>query len=78
MYDSEMKYYTFSNETNAELLIINATLNSEVAYYISSRGINSLFKYTEDNNAISLENGEIFTKNGMDIVNNGLTLSLNK
>lgn len=77
MYDSEMKYYTFSNESMAELLVINATLNSEIAYYISTSGINNLFKYTENDTSISLENGVVFTKEGMNITNNGITLTLN-
>lgn len=77
MYDSEMKYYTYTNETTAELLVLNATLNSEVAYYVSTNGVNGLFKFTETNDAISLENGKVFTKNGMNIEANGLTLTLN-
>lgn len=77
MYDSEMKYYTYTNESTAELLILNATLNSEIAYYVSTNGINGLFKFTENETSISLENGSIFTKNGLNIEINGLTLSLN-
>lgn len=77
MYDSEMKYYTYSNETTAELLVLNATLNSEIAYYVSTNGVNGLFKFTETNDTISLDNGSIFTKNGMSIEANGITLNLN-
>lgn len=77
MYDSEMKYFTYSNESTAELLILNATLNSEIAYYVSTSGINGLFKFTETADAISLENGTIFTKNDMNINKNGITLTLN-
>lgn len=77
MYDSEMKYYTYRNETTTELLILNATLNNEIAYYVSTSGNNGLFTFTETDNAITLDNGTVFTKNGMNIQVNGLTLNLN-
>lgn len=77
MYDSEMKYYTYRNETTTELLILNATLNNEIAYYVSTSGVNGLFTFMETDNAITLDNGTVFTKNGMNIQVNGLTLNLN-
>lgn len=77
MYDSEMKSYTFKSDSKAELLVLNGTLDSEIAYYVSTNGTNGLFKFTETDTAITLENGAVFTKNGMNIVSNGITLSLN-
>lgn len=75
MYDSEMKYYTYTDGVNSEVLIINATMFNEIAYY-NGAGVNALYSYKETGESITLDESLIFTKNGKNILSNGKTYNL--
>lgn len=67
IFDSEMKYYSKKSNNKTELLIINGTLKSEYAMYITSDGnITNVLtsSYLEDKEKISLNIGLEFKKDG--------------
>lgn len=75
MYDSEMKYYKYQDDNSTIILLLNGAIKYELAYYYNN-GVFSLYNYTEDASSITLENGEVFTKSGFTVINNGYTLEM--
>ena len=74
--DTEMKSYVYQNTNESAILMINGTLYNEQALFISTNSLNTTFsyyKFTEDKDTITLENGTVFTKEGMNIVKDGKT-----
>lgn len=73
--DTEMKSYGYKDTTSAGVLIINGTPGNENALYIYSDTTTShkSVKFTENDTSITLEDGTVFTKDGINIVNNGHT-----
>lgn len=80
MYDSEMKYYTYETDRSKMLLMINGTMKNEKALFITSEKnsdtISELYNFTESETAITLENGNTFIKNGLNVTYNGIELEL--
>ena len=71
-----MKSYVYQNTNESAILMINGTLYNEQALFISTNSLNTTFsyyKFTEDKDTITLENGTVFTKEGMNIVKDGKT-----
>ncbi|MCH5166694.1 MAG: hypothetical protein J1F35_02255 [Erysipelotrichales bacterium] len=73
-FDQEVKYYAQTQEEIERILVINGTTNNEVAYYCDL-GVCSIHKYTEDAEAITLDNGITFAKNENNIINNDIIYS---
>lgn len=73
--DTEMKSYGYKDTTSAGVLIINGTPGNENALYIYSDTNTSYkaVKFTEDGTSITIEDGTVFTKDGINVVNNGHT-----
>lgn len=71
-YDEEVKYYVAMNEEIESILIINNTLFNEIAYLYDGTSQN-FYKYSETDDAVTLENGQVFIKNGDVIINNDIT-----
>lgn len=69
MYDQEIKYYVVNNPEIEQMLIINGTLANEFACLVNNE-VFSFFKYTETYDAITLDNGQVFTKQGNSVINN--------
>lgn len=73
--DTEMKSYGYKDTTSAGVLIINGTPGNESALFIYSDTKTSYksVKFTENGTSITLEDGTIFTKDGINVINNGHT-----
>ena len=72
-----MKYYYYKDDVNANILIVNGTLLGEYAMYISSNTNEKniiIDRFSETQEAITMDNGTEFVKSGNDIVVNGITL----
>lgn len=69
MYDQEIKYYVVNNPEIEQMLIINGTLANEFACLVNNE-VFSFYKYTETYDAITLDNGQVFTKQGNSVINN--------
>lgn len=69
-FDTEMKYYQYKGDNEAELLLINGTLYNEHAMYITSTKTGTkynVYKFEETKEYIKLEDGTLFTKDGMNV-----------
>ena len=75
--DTEMKYYYYKDDVSANILIVNGTLLGEYAMYISSNSNEKniiIDRFSETQEAITMNNGTEFVKSGSDIIVNGITL----
>lgn len=70
--DSEFKYYRSDNE----LLLINATPDMEKAFYFTSLGECKEDTFIEMTSEIILSSGEVFAKNGDNLLHNEIELVL--
>lgn len=77
--DTEMKYYTYKDENQAKILLINATLKKELAIYIESNlQEKNIIKgpFTESAETIILNDNIHFVKEGMNIMHDDILLTL--
>lgn len=70
MYDQEVKYYVKKSPEIESLLIINGTANNTFAY-MYELGNHNFYDFTESATDITLVNGPVFVKEGININNNG-------
>lgn len=78
-FDTEMKYYQYNETNEKEILIINGTLYNEYALYITTNASKTeynIYKFEETKEYIKLENGVIFTKDGMNVTKDNKTYNL--
>lgn len=78
IYDSEMKYYQYKDNDNAYLLILNATMRNEIAFFIASNKKDIEIKtdtFKETESSITLGEDQVFAKAEDNITYNNYTLT---
>ena len=78
IFDTEMKYYLYKDNTRSYLLYINGTLKNEQYFFIDSSTITNvkLGSYTETLDSITLNDNTVFTKVNNDVTYNNYTLKM--
>lgn len=78
IFDTEMKYYQYKDNTRSYLLFINGTLKNEQYFFIDSSTITNvkLGTYKETLDSITLNDNTVFTKVNNDVTYNNYTLKM--
>ena len=78
IFDTEMKYYLYKDNTRSYLLYINGTLKNEQYFFIDSSTMTNvkLGSYTETLDSITLNDNTVFTKVNNDVTYNNYTLKM--
>lgn len=78
IYDTEMKYYQYKDNTRSYLLFINGTLKNEQYFFVDSSTTTNvkLGTYKETLDSITLNDNTVFAKVNNDVTYNNYTLKM--
>lgn len=78
IFDTEMKYYLYKDNSRSYFLYINGTLKNEQYFFVDSSTVTNvkLGTYTETLDSITLNDNTVFTKVNNDVTYNNYTLKM--